>query len=133
MTKVNTCNNYSVFSPLRFVLETILLDKQHMEDCYSFATHNKQNLSTEKLERNKTDSKTLWPHLNQIGLPSKKGSLSKTNITKKINDNVCFDKKIISESLFKVIPKSKGVNKSSTTLNQKQISVSEQRQNKTAK
>jgi len=132
VTKVNTCNNYSVFSPLRFVLETILLDKQHMEDCYSFATHNKQNLFTEKLEENKTDSKTLWRHLKQVGLPSKKGSLSKTNITLKINDNVCFDKKIISESLFKVIPKS-NVNNSSTTLNQKQISVSEQRQNKTAK
>ena len=119
MTKVN--NNYSVFSPLRLVLETILLDKQHMEVCYYFATHNKQNLSTEKLEENKNDSKTLWRHLNQVGLPSKKGSLSKTNITLNINDNVCFDKKIISESLFKVIPKSKGVNKSSTTLNQKQI------------
>jgi len=92
-----------------------------MEDCYSFATHNKQNLSTEKLEINKNDSKTLWPHLKQVGLPSKKGSSSKTNITLKINGNVCFDKKIISESLFKAIPKSKGVNKSSTTLNQKQI------------
>jgi len=40
----------------------------------------------------------LWQHLNQVGLPSKKGSSSKTNITLKINDNVCFDTKIISET-----------------------------------
>jgi len=40
----------------------------------------------------------VWQHLKQIGLPSNKGSSTKTNITLKINDNVCFYKKIISET-----------------------------------
>ena len=44
----------------------------------------KQNVFTQKLEENKHDSETLQQHLKQIGLPSKKGSSSKTNITKKI-------------------------------------------------
>ena len=41
----------------------------------------KQIVFTEKLEENKHDSETLWQHLKQIGLPSKKGSSSKTNIS----------------------------------------------------
>lgn len=52
----------------------------------------------ESLEQNKNDPKSLWKTLKSLGLPSKTGPNSQSNITLKINEQVTFDKTCISEA-----------------------------------
>jgi len=60
----------------------------------------KKDFFTNSSEQNKTDSKALWKTLKSLGLPSKKASTdSSSNICLKINDNICFEKKLIAENL----------------------------------
>jgi hypothetical protein len=59
----------------------------------------KKEFFTNSIEQNKTDSKALWKTLKSLGLPSKKASTdSSSNICLKINDNICFEKKLIAET-----------------------------------
>jgi len=59
----------------------------------------KKDFFTNSIKQNKTDSKALWKTLKSLGLPSKKASTdSSSNICLKINDNICFEKKLIAEN-----------------------------------
>ena len=59
--------------------------------------HNaKKNYFNETLESNKSDSKTLWKCLKDLGLPSK-GTKASSNICLKIDNELCFDKLKIAE------------------------------------
>jgi hypothetical protein len=62
----------------------------------------KKEYLTNTLEENKNDPTSLWETVKNLGLPSKKGSSSTgSNICLNIDDNVCFEKKLIAESLNK--------------------------------
>ena len=58
----------------------------------------KKSYFTDTLEHNKNDSKSLWKSLKDLGLPSKKGISSHSNISLKIDENICFDKNTIAET-----------------------------------
>ena len=56
----------------------------------------KKNYFKDTLESNKSDSKSLWKCLKDLGLPSKSSQTS-SNIGLKIDDEICFDKLKIAE------------------------------------
>jgi hypothetical protein len=78
--------------------ENFELFKLLRNKCKCLIDTAKENFFTESLEANKNDSKSLWSILKNLGLPSKKGLSSSSNICLNIDGNICFDKEIIADS-----------------------------------
>lgn len=82
-------DNYNIFKTLRNKVQILV--------------HNaKKDYFNNVLDQNKNYSSSLWKTLKNLGLPSKKGSAtSGSNICLNIDNNICFEKKLIAATFNK--------------------------------
>jgi hypothetical protein len=71
--------------------------KQLRNKTQSMILNAKQNYFTDTLEENKSDSKSLWKALKNLGLPSKKTNSSSSSIGLNINGVISFNKLHVAE------------------------------------
>lgn len=81
--KYKTEEKYSVFKEFRNKTQSLIFNA-------------KRDYFKDKLENDK-DSKSLWRSLKDLGMPSKKGKGSASNIGLKIDGELCFDKFTVAE------------------------------------
>lgn len=82
--KDSSDENFSIFKGLRNKTQTMIYTA-------------KRDYFKEKVENENHDSKSLWNSLKELGMPSKKSKATASAIGLKIDDKVCFDRRIVAE------------------------------------